>query len=78
MRELKEHIKKNYIPKEKMDVTNEDHENRIKETEKELGTIKEVIGLLKVNIRKDITDSVKRVMMNQPKRKSEGLGLKKR
>lgn len=67
------------MPKEKMDITNKEHEGRIAASEKEIDTIKEVIGLLKANIRKDILDSVKRVTMNQQsKRKSECVGLKKR
>ena len=53
------------MPKEKMDITNQEHEDRIAASEKEIDTIKEVIGLLKVNIRKDILDSVKRITMNQ-------------
>ena len=53
------------MPKEKMDITNQEHEDRIAASEKEIDTIKEVIGLLKANIRKDILDSVKRITMNQ-------------
>ena len=80
LRELKEHIHKTYIAKEKMDLLTESHEGRIAASEKEIDTIKEVIGLLKVNIRKDIIDNVKRASMNmnQARRKTDAQSLKKR
>ena len=58
LRELKEHINKTYMAKEKMDLLTERHEGRIAASEKEIDTIKEVIGLLKVNIRKDMSKNL--------------------